>query len=98
MTSILASAKLLVPIEFIYPGSEYQTQVASELRVPPVWVKVTLFPLQIVDAEVFKVVGATDGGLTVTSKASVVTPPEHVPAGVLGVNVNVTVPSVMPGV
>ena len=57
----LASAVELVPTKVVKPGFEYHFQLAPVPRVPPVWVNVTLEPLHIGDADVIKLVGATDG-------------------------------------
>ena len=60
LTDKLALAAALVPTKVVKPASEYQFQLAPVPRLPPVWVKVALLPLQIGFGEPVRAVGATE--------------------------------------
>ena len=66
LTDKLAFATALVPTKVVKPASEYHFQLAPVPRLPPVWVKVVLLPLQIVFGEPINEVGATEDWFTVT--------------------------------
>ena len=61
LTDKLASAAALVPTKVVNLALEYHFQMAPVPRLPPVCVRLILDPLQIGDADVFKLVGAIEG-------------------------------------
>jgi len=66
LTTRLALAAALVPIDVVKPAFVYHTHCAPVPIVPPVWIKDTLVPLHIGVADALNDAGATDGVLTVT--------------------------------
>jgi hypothetical protein len=65
VTVILADAPLPVPTRLVYPASEYHFQTAPVPRLPPVWVKVELLPVQTTDGVAVNEEGTTFGWVAV---------------------------------